>query len=366
MNRIGKRAAAFLLALLLLIPADVPGTGTVTGGAAAAASAGSKVKTLKSGSRGDEVKRLQLRLIELGYDPGSADGSFGKGTKDAVQEFQKRNGLDADGIAGPLTQEKLYSDTAVGIPLPDPTDVLAGRLPILVNKTHPAGELYPANLVLLKDALDPALVKIKYDDIQAVREVAEALEKMLKAAREEGVTKWQVSAGFRSYTLQERTLESKISAYLRSNRDWSRKKARSAALRTVAEPGYSEHQTGLAIDINVPGTSFSGTKQCKWLHAHCWEYGFIVRYTAEKKAITGYDAESWHIRYVGVDHALRIRDLGLCLEEYLDGIADGTIELPEAEADEPETPEPEADGQETPETDGETETETIEEILLPD
>ena len=129
----------------------------------------------------------------------------------------------------------------------------------------------------------------------------------------------------------------------------------------MAEPGTSEHQLGLAIDINIPGTSFAGTKQCKWLHEHCWEYGFIVRYTADKKKITGYDAEAWHIRYVGVDHAMRIRELGLCLEEYLDGIAGGTIEPPE------KIPAGEDGGTEQgEEAAGGGETEEIEEIILPD
>ena len=323
------RPAAFLLALFLLLPAAAPGeepAGTVPTPAPAVTNI-----VLRSGSRGGEVERLQLRLNELGYDPGSADGIFGRGTKTAVQEFQKRNDLKADGEAGPQTLEILYSDSAVPMPKPRTENVLAGEVPLLVNKTHPVDEfLVPADLVKLGDVLDSKLVKIKYKDTSAVREVAEALEAMLEAAKADGVTKWQVSTAYRSYAQQEKTLDNKISSYLKSHSGWSRSKARSAALRTVAEPGCSEHQLGLAIDINVPGaSSFSGTRQCRWLHAHCWEYGFIVRYTEEKKAITGFEAEAWHIRYVGRDHAVRIRDLGLCLEEYLEGIAEGTITLPD-------------------------------------
>ena len=70
--------------------------------------------------------------------------------------------------------------------------------------------------------------------------------------------------------------------------------------------------------MNVPNKTFKGTKQCKWLHEHCWEYGFILRYQEGKESVTGYIAEAWHIRYVGVEHALKIRDLGMCLEEYLE------------------------------------------------
>ena len=101
----------------------------------------------------------------------------------------------------------------------------------------------------------------------------------------------------------------------------SRSKARARALRTVAEPGCSEHHLGLAFDITAKGASgFKGTKQCKWLHAHCWDYGFIVRYQEDKTDITGFAAEEWHIRYVGVEHAVAMRDGNLCLEEYLDGV----------------------------------------------
>ena len=210
------------------------------------------------------------------------------------------------------------------------TDVLEGSLPILVNKEYPVGDTFqPADLVLLTEVLDSSLIRVKYKKTQAVRRAAEALETMLEAAKADGVTKWQVSAAYRSIADQQSLLNSKINSYLKKNSGWSRSRARSAALRTVAEPGCSEHQLGLAFDVNVPGTSaFKGTKQCKWLHAHCWDYGFIVRYQKGKEAVTGFSAEEWHIRYVGVEHARLMRDLDLCLEEYLQAIAEGTVENP--------------------------------------
>ncbi len=85
----------------------------------------------------------------------------------------------------------------------------------------------------------------------------------------------------------------------------------------------------------MPGaSSFLGTKQCSWLHEHCWDYGFIVRYQEGKESITGFTAEAWHIRYVGAEHARVMRDRGLCLEEYLQGIAEGSIEMPRPEVTE--------------------------------
>ena len=86
----------------------------------------------------------------------------------------------------------------------------------------------------------------------------------------------------------------------------------------VADPGCSEHHTGLAFDLNVPGRYFVDTAQYIWLKQHCWDYGFIMRYTDEKEDITGIIGEEWHVRYVGLDHAKKIQELGYCLEEYID------------------------------------------------
>ncbi len=291
--------------------------------------------TLNSHSKGENVLQLQQRLAELGYYSGDPDGKYGSQTQSAVRSFQRRNGLSADGIAGPLTLTALYSGDAVPVPEDaGPVDVLASPVPLLVNRDHPVDEFFvPDQLVLLTEMCDESLVRIKYPSTRAVRPAVEALIQMLEGARADGIVKWQISAAYRSYDDQVATLNSKIKYYLNKNSGWSRSRARKSALRTVQEPGCSEHHLGLAFDINVPGkSSFGGTKQCKWLHAHCWDYGFIVRYQAEKKSITGIDAEAWHIRYVGLSHALYMRDHDLCLEEYLQGIEDGTIDPP-AETD---------------------------------
>lgn len=201
------------------------------------------------------------------------------------------------------------------------TDVLADALPILVNKDYPVSEDFvPADLVLLTDVLDSSIVNVKNKDCQAVRGAAEALETMLEAARDDGVKNWQINTAYRSIPDQQKLLDNRVRRYMKDN-GMSRSKARARALRTVAEPGCSEHHLGLAFDITAKGASgFKGTKQCKWLHAHCWDYGFIVRYQEDKTDITGFAAEEWHIRYVGVEHAVAMRDGNLCLEEYLDGV----------------------------------------------
>ena len=277
---------------------------------------------LSSGSSGDEVKALQSRLQQLGFYSGVLDGDYGKGTRAAVKLFQAQHGLDDDGIAGQKTLEMLYSNDAQPMlvtPTPAAVQVLAGSQPLLVNRQHPvASDFAPADLVNLSEYCDSSLVKIKYDGTQGVREAADALLRMLEAAKADGITNWQVSAAYRSYADQQRIFDNKVKSFQNNNPDWSLSRCRSAASVTVADPGASEHHTGLAFDMTVPNTSmFLGTPQCAWLHQHCWEYGFILRYTDEKQQITGFAGEAWHIRYVGTEHSLAMQQSGQCLEEYL-------------------------------------------------
>ena len=102
----------------------------------------------------------------------------------------------------------------------------------------------------------------------------------------------------------------------------SREEAETTAARWVSAPGTSEHETGLAVDIVAESyqsldAAQADTAEQQWLLEHCWEYGFILRYPADKTDITGVEYEPWHYRYVGVPAAMDMRDSGQCLEEYL-------------------------------------------------
>ena len=351
-----RRVLAALLMVMLLLPLFTAGaestaeateqpTPTVTHTPAELQAQG----IFTVGASGDEVTRLQQRLKDLGYLNGKVDGKYGGGTKRAVISFQRRNGLKTDGVAGETTLAKLYADDAVAAPEnTEPVDVLAGEVPMLVNADHPVDEYFvPADLVYLKDVLDKKLVTIKYKKTQGVRTAVEALQTMLEAAKEDKITKWQISAGYRTWDDQVKLLNAKISSYRKKNKDWSSSKARRAALKSVAEPGCSEHHLGLAFDINVKGAkTFSSTKQYKWLKENCWNYGFIMRYTKEKEKITGFTAEAWHIRYVGVNHAKYMQEHDLCLEEYIEGIEEGKIRIPsETEKAEEDPDEKAGDGE---------------------
>lgn len=138
-----------------------------------------------------------------------------------------------------------------------------------------------------------------------------ALSDMLQAAEDAGYRPF-VRSGFRTRDQQEEILAARIGAY--EDEGYSKEAARAEALAWVALPGTSEHELGLAVDINEEN---GDQDMYTWLAEHAHEYGFILRYPPEKQSITGVAHEQWHFRYVGVDAATDIWQRGITLEEYL-------------------------------------------------
>lgn len=271
-------------------------------------------RTLKKNFSGEDVKQLQQALIDLGYLNDAADGTFGKNTEEAVIRFQAVNGLSADGLAGVKTQELLYSGNALSADQAPKPDFL-----MLVNRQHKLGKNdAPTDLVTIESVLSADIVKVKYSGTKADRTATEALGRMLSAAIADGLSNFQISSAYRTYSEQQKLVDNSVAKYQKNNPDWSRDRCLSATYNTVAPAGTSEHQTGLAFDITVPNVSFTGTAQQKWLHEHCAKYGFVVRFTADKQKLTGFVAESWHFRYVGVEAAQTMTQNNWCLEEYVE------------------------------------------------
>lgn len=271
-------------------------------------------RTLKKSFTGEDVKQLQQALIDLGYLNDAADGTFGTNTEEAVIRFQAVNGLSADGLAGVKTQELLYSGNALSADQAPKPDFL-----MLVNRQHKLGKNdAPTDLVTIESVLSADIVKVKYSGTKADRTATEALGRMLSAAIADGLSNFQISSAYRTYSEQQKLVDNSVAKYQKNNPDWSRDRCLSATYNTVAPAGTSEHQTGLAFDITVPNVSFTGTAQQKWLHEHCAKYGFVVRFTADKQKLTGFVAESWHFRYVGVEAAQTMTQNNWCLEEYVE------------------------------------------------
>jgi len=145
--------------------------------------------------------------------------------------------------------------------------------------------------------------------------IVEPYRKMHDAAKKDGISLW-ISSGYRSPEKQQVLFEQEIQNYTKTGLEYVDAVAK--AERSVARAGYSEHNTGLAIDLNGVLEDFGGTPASNWLVKHAAEYGFVLRYPVDKQDITKIKYEAWHYRYVGVEHAEKMKELNMCLEEYVD------------------------------------------------
>ena len=172
-------------------------------------------------------------------------------------------------------------------------------LSVLVNKYHPLPDGYVPQLHSLPARYAPSGGSL-------APAAAAAFMRMADAAREDGITLYSVSA-YRSYSYQD-SLYRRYTAQDGVEAD-----------TYSARPGFSEHQTGLALDINTASRSahFETTATYRWLIENCWRYGFILRYPEGREDITGFCFEPWHYRFVGRTLALQVRESGLTYDEFL-------------------------------------------------
>ena len=164
---------------------------------------------------------------------------------------------------------------------------------MLVNKFHYLNEDY------LPDDIVPISNWYAYEGHSTKKEVYDHYVSMWKDANEQGLV-LLVNSSYRTFEEQQEQ-------YDMSNDDYA------------SRPGYSEHQTGLALDIvsdGVQGNEFENTDEFKWLQENAHKYGFILRYPKDKEYITGYNYESWHYRYVGEELATKVKESGLTYDEY--------------------------------------------------
>ncbi len=189
------------------------------------------------------------------------------------------------------------------MPHQNPADTL-----ILVNKTNKAPAVPPT--LVLPDV--PPTTEAKAGNIYMQPAAADALEDLFEAAKADDIVLYATS-GFRSYSTQKAIFDRKL-----------KKMSEKSANASVAKPGYSEHQTGLAMDVEGHSSLGSGlvddfgeTPEGIWLAQHAHEFGYIIRYPKGKTEITGYIYEPWHIRYVGQAAAQEIYELDITFEEYI-------------------------------------------------
>ena len=173
------------------------------------------------------------------------------------------------------------------------TDMSDGYL-IICNKYHTLKSNYVPDLVSLSG----------YGGGQMERVAAQHFKEMVNAAKKDGISIYNVS-GYRSYNTQKDLYNGYVS-----------RNGKAKADTFSARAGTSEHQTGLATDVNYVSDSFAKTDSYKWLSKNSYKYGFILRYPKGKEYITGYKYEPWHYRYVGIDVAKIIYEKNITYEEY--------------------------------------------------
>lgn len=168
----------------------------------------------------------------------------------------------------------------------------------MINKYNYLGTYEPEDLVRLGEGYTNGTAPMLR------RDAAEAFTKMADVARSEGLTLMNIS-GYRSYSLQDWLYKT-----------YAAQDGYALADTYSSRAGYSEHQAGLATDINSVEVSFANTAEFRWLQAHAADYGFIMRYPDGLEYITGFSYEPWHYRYVGVAAAQQIVREGLTFDEY--------------------------------------------------
>ena len=174
----------------------------------------------------------------------------------------------------------------------------SGEYVLLCNRWNPVPEDFEMNLV--------SIGKFKID-----ASCSDALQQMLDDGKEDGFN-ITINNTYRSKATQENMWKVRQEKYM--GQGMTLAEADAYIGRSVAVPGTSEHQTGLALDVNKT------QKNYKWLADNSWKYGFILRYPDDKIDITGIIYEPWHFRYVGKAFAKEVYDSGLCLEEYLEAL----------------------------------------------
>lgn len=185
--------------------------------------------------------------------------------------------------------------------------VVKDELLTLVNFENTIPKDWKVDLVQLNNG--QSVDRRIYDDLIA----------MLQAAKSEGLNPL-ICSSYRTNEKQEQLYQNKVSEYL--SQGYSKVEASNKAAFWVARPGTSEHQLGLAVDIVSTKNqrldrSQENTVEQQWLIQNSWKYGFVLRYPTNKNSITGVGYEPWHYRYVGKEHAKKINELGVCLEEYV-------------------------------------------------
>lgn len=246
-----------------------------------------KKKSKKNNSKLDELENINEKITYFKNDNIDRYINYKKNNQDLeITQIIKNVNMNLDKIP--------YEDA---IEIEDKDNQL-----VLVNKYNYLGENFiPKNLENINN-------QYALNNMKLVNYAKEAFEEMAKAAKKENL-KIVAMSSYRSYSYQ-------VDLYNK----YKKKDGQEAADKYSGRPGFSEHQSGLAVDVyneKTEYTNFESTKEFIWMEDHAHEYGFIIRFPKGKENETGYQYESWHYRYVGIEVATYIKNNNISLEEYI-------------------------------------------------
>ena len=240
-----------------------------------------------------------------------AAGSAANSAASSLPSAAPSSKAESSAVSGAAAESVESRDNLLGLTAAEAKAVLADPLMILVNHTNKMPENYTFETAECgsKTAVNKTLQTV----------ACNAFLELQKAAAAENVTVWMQS-GYRSVSYQTNLYEKKTNYYKQQGYDDVKAKEMAAAI--VNPPGYSEHNCGLAADLNSPehtglDEGFENTAAFRWLCQHAGEYGFILRYPKGAEEKTEITYEPWHWRYVGVENAAKINASGLCFEDYI-------------------------------------------------
>lgn len=214
--------------------------------------------------------------------------------------WSQMHGLNASSAASGPASSAADTSGSDGLPAYDNSLSL-----MLVNLSHPLETGYRAQLT-------------DYAGQKVDERILPALEKMMEQAKAGGCP-LTLSGGYVDSDSQNKLYEAEVQRLMK-NENLSRVRAENEALNVVGKGGYNENQTGLAVTFSAGGKQggdFSSAEQYHWLSENSVYYGFILRYPSDKESLTGMKFQPDHFRYVGTDHAVKMREYSMCLEEYV-------------------------------------------------
>ena len=248
------------------------------------------------------VVALSAVLIVLLIDNNSLRDKLNEAKNSSVNSPISSEASQVQNSSG-ISSSNTSSESTVDLPDPDDWNLR------LANSQNVLPEGFTVETALIT----PAYARDKGMSFDA-RAVGD-LNRMLAAANEDGVNLLVISC-FRTMNKQTNLYNAEVQKWL--NQGYNEADAKTKAATIVAVPGTSDHNLGLAVDLNSVEESFENTRQFTWLQEHAEEYGFVMRYPKHKQDITKIIYEPWHYRYVGVEAAKEMNEKDMCLEEYVE------------------------------------------------